>query len=466
MILSPLFAVLLSAVSIAAAPASSPPQIPWSASTLPPPPPPRSLLSLSLSLSAPHLAQSLDRLEPSILTDHLETRIVQLPLKHLSRLDQHVQEWHHLARKVSIQPPDLAARRVSLDITEGDKALLTLAGLRFVDVTDDDDDDDDDDAPPPAFVGPGYPTSLSHNSTSLAPLFATVSTESMRAFLSTFTDFYTRYYRSQTGRDSQRFLVDHLEQLHRDLDPAANVTFREFEHEWNQRTVIVRWEPSAHVSEPEVVILSAHQDSTNSLPFLRAPGADDDGSGTVTLVETFKQLLRHRYRPVDRAVELIFFSAEEGGLLGSGQVAREYAKNKVKVKALFHMDVVAYVKAGTEPVIGMITDGVSPELVEFMKLLVDEYAEIPYAETQCGYGCSDFASFTRSGFRTACLAEGKFEDSNPNMHSTRDTTALAEFSFDHVAQFVRVAIGYAVELGGFEKREKEDKGRSGRWRID
>lgn len=179
----------------------------------------------------------------------------------------------------------------------------------------------------------------------------------------------------------------------------------------------------------------------------------------------------------------MFFSAEEGGLLGSGEVAKSYREEGKKVKAMFHMyavvhwipllsslvssktdnnvcpfskplhapltsiysssipkrDVVAYVKPGTTPVIGLITDGVSDDLTEYMKLLIDEYAQIPYgkllltlsvslnddilndyltgtgntATTQCGYGCSDFASFTKNGFRSTCLAEGKFADSNP-----------------------------------------------------
>lgn len=43
-----------------------------------------------------------------------------------------------------------------------------------------------------------------------------------------------------------------------------------------------------------------------------------------------------------------------------------------------YRDVVAYIKPGTEPVIGMITDGTDQDLVEFMKLIVDEYATIPY----------------------------------------------------------------------------------------
>lgn len=80
-----------------------------------------------------------------------------------------------------------------------------------------------------------------------------------------------------------------------------------------------------------MVILSAHQDSTNSLPFLRAPGAgsfgssvarppadlttraDDDGSGTTVLLTILGSLLAEGYSAnKDTAVEFHFYSAEEG----------------------------------------------------------------------------------------------------------------------------------------------------------
>jgi Zn-dependent M28 family amino/carboxypeptidase len=40
---------------------------------------------------------------------------------------------------------------------------------------------------------------------------------------------------------------------------------------------------------PELTRRDAH--STNMWPFLPAPGADDDGSGTVTILESYRALL-------------------------------------------------------------------------------------------------------------------------------------------------------------------------------
>ena len=49
----------------------------------------------------------------------------------------------------------------------------------------------------------------------------------------------------------------------------------------------------AHNAEdPRLIIIGAHQDSLNyKLPFYRAPGADDDGSGTVALLQILRTLV-------------------------------------------------------------------------------------------------------------------------------------------------------------------------------
>jgi hypothetical protein len=51
------------------------------------------------------------------------------------------------------------------------------------------------------------------------------------------------------------------------------------------------------------------------LPFLPAPGADDDGSGTVTILAALKSLVKNGYTPLaENGVEVQFhwYSAEGG----------------------------------------------------------------------------------------------------------------------------------------------------------
>jgi Zn-dependent M28 family amino/carboxypeptidase len=69
----------------------------------------------------------------------------------------------------------------------------------------------------------------------------------------------------------------------------------------------------------EVVILTAHYDHLGVLEGQIHPGADDDGSGTATLMAMAKvlgQMAKDGLRP-DRSIALLAVSGEEKGLLGS-----------------------------------------------------------------------------------------------------------------------------------------------------
>lgn len=95
------------------------------------------------------------------------------------------------------------------------------------------------------------------------------------------------------------------------------------------------------------------------------------------------------FQPSLHPVEFHWYSAEEGGLLGSQAVAQEYASRGTKVRAMTQLDMTAFVKPGTEPRIGVIQDYVDPAFTKFLTTVAGEYAEIPTVETQCGYACSD-----------------------------------------------------------------------------
>lgn len=83
-------------------------------------------------------------------------------------------------------------------------------------------------------------------------------------------------------------------------------------------------------------------------------------------------------------------------------------------------------------------------MTDFLKTLVDNYADIPYTLTKCGYACSDHASWREVGFPSAFTIESAFEDSNHHIHTSGDT--IDKLSFDHMKQFAQVAVGFAVEL--------------------
>jgi leucyl aminopeptidase len=69
----------------------------------------------------------------------------------------------------------------------------------------------------------------------------------------------------------------------------------------------------------------------------RAPGADDDGTGTVNLIEILRVLVDSGFKP-STPLEFHWYSGEEVGLLGSNAIATSYKSAGVKVKAFMELD--------------------------------------------------------------------------------------------------------------------------------
>lgn len=295
-----------------------------------------------------------------------------------------------------------------------------------------------------------FPSSVEHKK-QLKTVFKEISQDGPRKHLEKFTSFHTRYYKSETGRQSQAWLFNTVSDLVK--DQADFVTVEEFPHPWGQNSILLKVKGANHqlTKSKGVTILGAHQDSTNLFPFFAAPGADDDGSGTVTIIETLRVLLKSGWRP-ESDVEFHWYSAEEGGLLGSQAVAQSYERKNTKVHAMLQQDMTAFVKQGTQETVGLVSDFVSTPLTKFIALLVDEYLDIGYTQTKLGYAGSDHASWTKIGADSAFAIEATFENSNlKRIHTTQDTFDYPEFSFDHLMQFVRLSASFVVELAGWSK---------------
>src|SRR5690606_15141813 len=107
---------------------------------------------------------------------------------------------------------------------------------------------------------------------------------------------------------------------------------------WQQSSLIARIPGRTN----KTVVIGAHQDSINLfLPsFLAAPGADDDGSGTVTILESFRAITNSDLMKdgLENTLEFHWYSAEEGGLLGSQDVFRSYERDGRDVVAMLQQD--------------------------------------------------------------------------------------------------------------------------------
>ncbi|KAF8528894.1 peptidase [Hysterangium stoloniferum] len=281
-----------------------------------------------------------------------------------------------------------------------------------------------------------------------------LSIEGPKANLEKFTSFYNRYYHSSTGVESQKWLLSRISEITTafaspELREAISV--KEFTHSWPQSSIIARINGTSKSNE--VIILGAHLDSINVLPWLAAPGADDDGSGTVTILEAYRALLSAGFRP-NRTVEFHWYSAEEGGLLGSQGMAQAYKEIGVDVVAMTQMDITAWVKEGTREEVGVIVDYVDLDLTRLIEKMIDTYLDIPYVEITCGYACSDHGSWGKAGYRGSSVAESAYKNTNQHIHSGSDRIDISpEFSFEHMLEFSKLAVAFAIELGEWQNLE-------------
>ncbi len=98
--------------------------------------------------------------------------------------------------------------------------------------------------------------------------------------------------------------------------------------------------PGADTTDASVILLMAHMDSrcegrcdSNCL----APGADDNGSGTVLVMELARILSRYTF---DHTLVFMLTNGEEQGLLGARAFSDYCANNGIEVKAVLNNDIV------------------------------------------------------------------------------------------------------------------------------
>ncbi|KAI4662563.1 Leucine aminopeptidase 1 [Alternaria viburni] len=292
-----------------------------------------------------------------------------------------------------------------------------------------------------------FPEKPVHNET-IVPLLKKLEKNNMREHLETFTSFHTRYYKSKYGVESSAWLLGQVNKTLADAG-AVKASVKAFPHPWGQSSIIA----TIPGKSDKTIVIGAHQDSINLFfpALLAAPGADDDGSGTVTILEALRVLLKSEEilkGEADNTIEFHWYSAEEGGLLGSQAIFQSYEKEARKVKAMLQQDMTGYVQktldAGEPESVGVITDFVDPGLTEFIKKIITVYCGIPYVLTKCGYACSDHASASKAGYPSAFVIESDFKYSDNKIHTTEDK--IEYLSFDHMLQHARMTLALAYEL--------------------
>ena len=183
-----------------------------------------------------------------------------------------------------------------------------------------------------------------------------------------------------------------------------------------------------------------------------APGANDDGSGTVLSMELARVFAESGIE-FDATLVFMAVAGEEQGLIGSTAHARRMVEQKVPVQALFNNDIVGNSTGGNGIVDGASVkvyaegpeDSPSRALANFAKRMAARY--VPSHELRLMARRDRFGrGGDHSGFNAAGLAAIGFRESKENyskQHNANDT--IDGVSFPYLAQNARAnAAGMAV----------------------
>lgn len=107
----------------------------------------------------------------------------------------------------------------------------------------------------------------------------------------------------------------------------------------------------------------------------------------------FRVLVENNFQG-KRTLEFHAYSAEEVGLRGSQAIAESYQAQGIKVAGMLQLDMTGSPDM-LAPKLRMINDYNNPQLMSFLKVVASTYSVLPWYDSECGYACSDHASWNK-----------------------------------------------------------------------
>jgi leucyl aminopeptidase len=293
-----------------------------------------------------------------------------------------------------------------------------------------------------SMVGIGLPNQPALKDTEIEKAVLEVSEANLKTTVDFLSKFTSRNHKNGDGQTAvlafkteiERVLKDSVVPFKLELVPHKNTPM-------NSLKLTI---PGA-INPTEIVVAGGHIDSIAQSFFgggKKAPGADDNASGSANLLEAARIILKGR-QPA-KTIEIYWYAGEEGGLLGSAEIAAD-AKAKAKhVIGVLQLDMTLHPGDG-EFKLGSMTDFTSLSMRDHLAKINSTYIGATIIEDQCGYGCSDHASWYKNGFPTLMPFEATKKRMNSNIHTERDVVN-AQSSFRHSAMFTKIAVAFLMSL--------------------
>ena len=199
-------------------------------------------------------------------------------------------------------------------------------------------------------------------------------------------------------------------------------------------------------------VLCAHFDAVKII----VPAADDNGSGTSTLIEAARILSKYQF---EYTIVLAWWDEEEQELKGSAFYAGEATSNNDTLLGVFNMDAIAWdgdddflARVHTRPI------GNSNALADTVLSVNNTYIGLNMLVNNPGETYSDHASFWDKNISAVLIIEDFDNDGNPHYHTSTDLVQYYNIPyFDKLAKLsiasvATCAIPYIKPIGIGDKQ--------------
>lgn len=175
----------------------------------------------------------------------------------------------------------------------------------------------------------------------------------------------------------------------------------------------------------------------------KKPGADDDGSGSATIFELARLLVNSDLK-FKQPIYLVWYAAEEDGLVGSRSVANYFQRKNLPIFAAMQLDQTGFAFQN-DPTIWLVTNYVDTELTAYLATLINEYVGKPIKYTSSKAPASDNYSWYEKNIPVVFPFESEMMLGKGNMavHTQEDT--IEKLSMAHMIDFTKLALAFVVE---------------------
>lgn len=279
-------------------------------------------------------------------------------------------------------------------------------------------------------------------------LMDSVSMDRLESTITHMQSYHTRRWDSQMVYEVQDWLFDTYRGMGLDSVFLHDFSFKFHDtlRESSDNVIAIQ---RGLVYPNEYVVCGAHYDSYNNTPghpdSLRAPGADDNASGTSGILETARLLSSYRF---ERSIMYCGWAAEEAGLKGSAAYAKKCAENEVDIVGYFNLDMIGYLREGDAMQMQLVYVDRDSTMANYIYQFCEVYdPTMPVIQGWIIGGDSDFSSFNRNGYAAVHLFENAYYCS-PFIHSTDDVLGISVNNMDQAKRFTEIHLGLVATLAG------------------